>query len=175
MTPAKVPTAAVLVVCVVMLVGGALVGFRLLTASADIEAAPTCEDRVFAEGEALTPAFVTVDVYNASRRAGLANRVSINLQRRGFLPGEIGNSDIEVESSGVTIVTDDPEDARVRLVASQFGTVDYVEPTTPSDGDIIVVTGDDTNQDLADDGADEVTAESEISMCVPIITEVDAS
>ena len=77
---------ATIFVSIIVFVVGMFVGFKLLTASADtFDAAPTCENRTVAEGEKLTSNLVTVNVYNASQRAGLANRVGINLQRRGFL------------------------------------------------------------------------------------------
>ena len=41
--------------------------------------------RTIAEGEVLSSNLLMVHVYNASKRAGLANRVKINLERRGFL------------------------------------------------------------------------------------------
>lgn len=159
---------------VAVLVVGALVGFRLLTASAEIEIVDACEERNVAVGEPVTPALVPVDVFNASQRAGLANRVSINLQRRGFLPGQVGNSPMEVESDGVTIVTDTPEDPRVRLLAAQFGDVEFVPPAgSDSSENIVVIVGNDTNQDLVDDATTEVEADVPVSVCLPVAPEVE--
>jgi len=95
---------------VVLFAVGLFVGFKLLTASADtFEAAPTCENRTVAEGEKLTSNLVTVNVYNASQRSGLANRVSINLQRRGFQAGTVptarARSSRTPSPSSPTIVT----------------------------------------------------------------------
>ncbi len=161
---------------IALLVIGTLVGLRLLTASADIEVLETCEERTVEPGEAVTPALVPVDVFNASQRAGLANRVSINLQRRGFLPGQVGNSPMEVESDGVTIVTETPEDPRVRLLAAQFGDVEFVPPAgSDSSENIVVIVGNDTNQDLVDDATSEVEAEEPVSVCLPVAPEVESS
>ena len=170
----RVHAAPVFLVCAIVLIGGSFLGFRLVTAEADIEqSAPTCENTTVAAGEPVKPPLVTVDVYNASQRAGLANRVSINLQRRGFLPGQIGNSEIEVESDGVTIVTSTPDDPRVKLVAAQFGDVEFLEPagSTPAEN-VVVVVGNDTNEDLAEGAAQEVDADEELTVCLPIAPEI---
>lgn len=170
----RVHAAPVILVCAAVLFGGAFLGFRLVTAEADIEqTAPTCESTTIAAGDPVQPQHVTVDVYNGSQRAGLANRVSINLQRRGFLPGQIGNSEIEVESNGVTIVTSTPEDPRVKLVAAQFGNVEFLEPagSTPAEN-VVVVVGNDTNEDLDDDAAEQVAAEEDLTVCLPIAPEI---
>lgn len=161
---------------VAVLVVGTIVGLRLLTASAEIEVLDACEDRTVQVGEPVSPAFVPVDVFNASQRAGLANRVSINLQRRGFLPGQVGNSPMEVESEGVTIVTDTPEDPRVRLLAAQFGDVEFVPPAgSDASENIVVIVGNDTNQNLVDGAPTEVEADVPVTVCLPVAPEVETS
>ena len=147
---------------------GLFVGFKLLTASADtFDEAPTCEDRTVAEGEKLTSNLVTVNVYNASQRAGLANRVGINLQRRGFLAGTVANSTSEVKPGGVAILTDDRDDPRVKLVAEQFGDVEFAEPDINAPEGVTVIVGDDY-QDLVD-APREIESDRVISVCVPIV------
>lgn len=161
---------------VAVLVVGTIVGLRLLTASAEIEVLDACKDRTVQVGEPVSPAFVPVDVFNASQRAGLANRVSINLQRRGFLPGQVGNSPMEVESEGVTIVTDTPEDPRVRLLAAQFGDVEFVPPAgSDASENIVVIVGNDTNQNLVDGAPTEVEADVPVTVCLPVAPEVETS
>jgi hypothetical protein len=129
-----------------VLVAGLLVGFRLLTAEAEtLDAGPTCQSRTVEPEDDVTSNLVKVDVYNASARAGLANRVSINLQRRGFLAGQIGNSTSEMEPDVAVVLTTDRTDPRVRLVAAQFGSkVRYAEPDVAVDPDAVtVIVGDD--------------------------------
>ena len=155
-------------VAVVLFVVGVFVGFKLLTASADtFDEAPTCDDRTIAEGEKLTSNLVTVNVYNASQRAGLANRVSINLQRRGFLAGTVANSTSEVKPGGVAILTDDRDDPRVKLVAEQFGDVEFAEPDINAPEGVTVVVGDDY-RDLVD-APREIESDRPISVCVPTV------
>ena len=157
-----------LFVAVAVFVVAVFVGFKLLTASADtFDAAPTCEDRTVAEGEELTSNLVTVNVFNASQRAGLANRVSINLQRRGFLGGTVANSTSEVKPDGVAVLTDDRDDPRVELVAAQFEDVEYAEPDIRAADGVTVVIGD-GYKDLVD-AEREVESDREITVCVPVV------
>ncbi|MEO6471800.1 MAG: LytR C-terminal domain-containing protein, partial [Aeromicrobium sp.] len=109
----------------VIFLGGTAYGAQLLTAKSDPAAdGPTCEPRTVKAGEDVTSNLVTVNVYNASQRSGLANRVNINLQRNGFLGGHIGNADDvldkDVQGNAVAIVTADKDDPQVKLVAEQF-------------------------------------------------------
>ena len=155
-------------VSIIVFVAGLFVGFKLLTASADtFDAAPTCENRTVAEGEKLTSNLVTVNVYNASQRAGLANRVGINLQRRGFQAGTVANSTSEVKPDNVAILTDDRDDPRVKLVAQQFEDVEFSEPDIKIADGVTVIVGDDY-QDLVDAPRD-VESDRAITVCVPTV------
>lgn len=160
-------------VSIVLFVVGLFVGFKLLTATADtFDAAPTCENRTVAEGEKLTSNLVTVNVYNASQRAGLANRVSINLQRRGFQAGTVANSTSEVKPDAVAILTDDRDDPRVKLVAQQFDDVEFSEPDIKIADGVTVIVGD-AYQDLVEAPRD-IESDREITVCVPIV-DVDSN
>lgn len=148
---------------------GLLYGFKLLTAGADTaDEGPTCETRTVAAGEDLTSNLVAVDILNASQRSGLANRVSINLQRRGFLGGRVANSTSKVEPKKITILTNDPKDPRVVLVAMQFGDdVKYAKPDVATSDNVVVVVGDDY-QKLAK-AEMKVKASTAVTVCVPIV------
>lgn len=162
-----------LLVTFAMFIGGGVIGFNLLTSSADTTVAvPTCEMRTVAEGEDLTPNLVTVNVYNASRTAGLANRLSVLLQRRGFLAGTIANNPTDLEVKNVVILTADPQDPQVQLVASQFGEpIEYVDQPGTSDKGVDVLLG----PEYADRGVRKdaekpsVTLEQQVDVCVPIL------
>lgn len=166
-----VPAPLVLLGATVVLLAGGFVGFRLLTAEADAgPAEPTCETRVVAADEEVTSNLVKVNVYNSSSVAGLANRVSINLQRRGFLAGQIGNYEGDLDVKAVTVLTDDPDDPRVRLVRAQFEDVEIADPdpSLPSDA-ISVIVGD----DYEELGKDVRSTENdrEFTVCLPILPE----
>jgi hypothetical protein len=151
---------------IIILLAGLYVGFKLLTASADtFDAAPTCETRTVEKGQKLTSNLVTVNVYNASQRAGLANRVGINLQRRGFLTGTAANSTSEVKPDAVAILTDDRDDPRVKLVAQQFDNVEFSEPDIKIPDGVTVIVGDDFKELVK--APRDVESDRVITVCVP--------
>ncbi|EFQ81965.1 hypothetical protein HMPREF0063_12872 [Aeromicrobium marinum DSM 15272] len=159
-----------LLAAVLVMGAGVLLGVRMLTSAGEAQvAAPTCTDRAVATGEPLTPNLVQVNVLNASGREGQANRVTINLQRRGFLEGAIANSTSAVEVPNVTILTSDPEDPRVQLVAQQFvGEIAYAEPDIPVEDGVTVIIGD-GYQDLNPEAPTEIVSTRDLAICVPII------
>lgn len=157
--------------------GATAVGVNLLFASADTsqEESETCETQVIAAGEPVQSSMVTVNIFNASNAAGLANRVRINLEGKGFLGGRIGNSESEVPADNVTILTNGQDDPTVQLVAQQFnGEVQFAEPDITLDDGVTVILGP-NYQDLRGDAPTEIPASQETTVCVPTIdlSEVD--
>lgn len=150
---------------------GSLVGFRLLTSSADTaSAAPTCTPSVVKKGEPLASNLVTVNVFNASNRSGLANRVLINLQANGFLGGQIANSTSKTTPGRVAILTKDRKDPRVRLVAKQFkDKITYAEPDITAEDGVIVVIGDNYSG-LKDKARTTIRSTTDLRVCEPVVT-----
>ncbi len=131
-------------------------------------APPTCEARTVAAGEELTSNLVTVNVFNASKRSGLANRLNINLQRNGFLGGQIGNSTSGAKQAAITILTNDPKDPRVKLVAAQFqDKVAYAVPDIAVKEGVVIVVGDAFTK-LKGKPVLGIKAETDVTTCVPI-------
>ncbi|MFD1858379.1 LytR family transcriptional regulator [Aeromicrobium camelliae] len=158
-------------------VGATAIGVNLLFASADTaeDDSETCETQVIAAGEPVQSSMVTVNIFNASDAAGLANRVRINLEGKGFLGGRIGNSESEVPADNVTILTNGQDDPTVQLVAQQFnGDVQFAEPDITLDDGVTVILGP-NYQDLRGDAPTEIPASQETTVCVPTIdlSEVD--
>lgn len=162
--------ALTLFVAAVVLVLGGFTGFRLLTSSADTaDPAPTCTDKTIAKGGKLASNLVKVSVFNASRRSGLANRVTINLQSNGFLGGTIGNSSSAAKPKGVAILTADRRDPRVHLVAQQFeDKVQYAKPDIETGTGVIVIVGDDYSG-LKKKAPTTIKTDRDIPVCVPIV------
>jgi len=162
-----------LVAAAVFVVGG-FTGVRLLTADAGdaATAAPTCTSSVVAAGSPLASNQVTVNVFNASARSGLANRVLINLQKNGFLGGQIGNSTSAAKPNRVAILTDDPDDPRVKLVAAQLkddkNDIEYAAADIPVEDGVTIVVGD-NYRGLKDEATTTIDTDRDIRVCVPVV------
>ncbi len=156
------------VVTGVVFVGASVVGWNLMTAKPDVDEAAPCTPRHVAAGEPLTANLVKVNVLNASGRSGLANRVSINLQRLGFLAGTVGNSDSEIAVDHVAIFTDTPDDPMVQLVALQFQVAPQVVAPDISVGDGVTVVVGPNYGDLNTDGITQIESPSDVDVCVPV-------
>ncbi|CAN5320076.1 hypothetical protein BH09ACT10_BH09ACT10_26680 [soil metagenome] len=163
-------TISTLAALVVILIFGAYTGTKLLIASPNVVKADTatCKDRTLAQGDKLTPNLVPVNVYNSGSTAGLANRVRINLQRKGFLPGVIGNSPGGVVAKAVTILTVDPKAPDAVLVAAQFnGVVEFAAPPAGVAEGVNVVLGN-AYAGLKKDAPRAVAVTAPLSICEPI-------
>jgi hypothetical protein len=165
----RVTSALTLVTAALVLVGGAGYGANLLLADADTTVeGPTCTDTVVRKGEKLTSNLVTVHVRNASQKSGLANRASLQLQRRGFLAGSIANAPEGVRASRATILAADANDDMVKLVARQVkGDVRVQRPPAGvvlDEGVTLVVGGDYAGLRKAPAA---VTATQDVTVCVP--------
>lgn len=169
------PTGFVLIlVAIGVFVAGGVVGFNLLTSSATTTvAAPTCAPRTIKPGEDVTPNLVIVNVYNASRTAGLANRVGVLMQRRGFLTGTVANNPTTIETANVVILTDDKLDPRVVVVRKQFtGKVSYKGPPAglDPDGVSVLVGSNYATEGLSKKGEDATAKAVEpINVCLPTL------
>lgn len=164
------PRTLTLIGSAVVFVIGLIAGFQMLLAKPpEPPAAPSCEPRTVKAGDKLTSNLVTVNVFNASKKSGLANRVNINLQRNGFLRGQIGNSSSAAKPSAVTILTNDRNDPRVKLVAAQFkNRVAYAVPDITVNEGVVIVVGDNF-RDLKAKPPTSVVAETDVTTCVPVV------
>ncbi|MCL3817323.1 LytR C-terminal domain-containing protein [Aeromicrobium wangtongii] len=162
--------ALTLLLSAAIFVVGSVIGFRMLTASPEeAAAAETCTSSVVAAGSPLDSNVVTVNVFNASNRSGLANRVRIDMQANGFLGGQIGNSTSATKPKKVAILTGDKDDPRVKLVAAQFrDKVEYAAPDIPVESGITVVVGD-RYRGLKTGATTTIETDRDISVCVPVV------
>jgi len=167
----KLTSQLTLAATVVVFLGGTAYGVKLLTAPADTDPkGPTCEPRTVKSGENVTPNLIKVNVFNASERSGLANRVNINLQRKGFLGGKIGNNTGGIETKTVTIVTSDKRKPQVQLVSKQFkDKVLYAAPKQKLWTGVTIVVGDDY-KGLVDKGTRSVKSDRTLKFCLPIVS-----
>ena len=104
---------------------------------------PTCRAGLDA-GDVVRTDDVTVSVFNAGTRSGLADQTLNELTARGFLPGEAGNAPGAVgDVKFVRVLAPSQVDPAAQLVAKQFGPQTLVVPTTEDLGPgVDVVVGD---------------------------------
>lgn len=129
MTRRHLTTAVTLSVLCVILAVGAVVGFNALFAplpGSDDEPpsaspSPTCDVTKVKKGERLRSSQVTVNVFNAGTRAGLAGATLDKLRARGFQGGEIGNAPSGSKVRRAQVWVTAGEQAAGRLVARQLG------------------------------------------------------
>lgn len=124
---------------------------------------PLCVDRTVEAGAKVYPQDVTVSVYNAGTREGLAGRTMQLLTDDGFAAGVEGNVSARVGT--VQIWTLDPESPAVELVASRLGPDVEVERREPLGVGVTVVVGD-AFTDLVG-GKRSVVAEDVATICSP--------
>lgn len=124
---------------------------------------PLCVERSVEAGTKVFPQDVTVSVYNAGTREGLAGRTMQLLADDGFARGIEGN--VSARVGVVQIWTLDPDNPAVRLVASRLGPAVEVERRDPPGVGVAVVVGDEFGDLVA--GQRSVVAEADATICSP--------
>ncbi len=124
-----------------------------------------CVDRTVTEGEKVFPQDVTVSVYNAGNREGLAGRVMRELTDAGFHEGSSGNAAPTVRVPVAQIWTLEPRNPDVRLVASRLGRNVDVQRREPVGHGVTVVVGDGFTE--VREGREAVVARADATICSP--------
>jgi len=127
---------------------------------------PICVDTPVSAGDKVYPQQVTVSVYNASQREGLAGRTMQLLKDAGFTKGQAGNA-ATAKVSTVQIWSTTPENPDVQLVASYFGDIDVERRDGPGLG-VTVVVGDKFKE--LSEGQRSVVAQADAAICSPPVT-----
>lgn len=117
-------SAVTLLTLLAVLVVFALIGWSQLTAPGPWETEAADSDECIpglAKGDLVRTTDITVSVYNAGTRSGLASQTQEELTARGFLPGDIGNAPDDLESvREVKVLARSKDDPAAGLVARQF-------------------------------------------------------
>ena len=103
---------------------------------------PLCTTQSVAKGDKVFPQDVTVSVYNAGTREGLAGRVMQELTDDGFAEGQVGDTR-SGKVQNVEIWTTEPTNPAVLLVASHLGDGVEVQRRDGVGVGVTVVVGDD--------------------------------
>ena len=150
MVSRKAISAVTILVLIGLLVAGAYYGWQSISAplpgddEPDRAERPRCEEGI-SRGDVVQTKDVTVSVYNAGSRSGLADQTRSELVARGFIPGDVGNAPAELEEVRfVRVLAPKANDPTARLVAMQFGANTYIEPVEQDLGPgVDVIVGDD--------------------------------
>lgn len=122
-----------------LVVVGAIWGWVALTEPfPEDEPVAICEDASISAGTEVRRDQVVVSVFNGSGRSGLAGATSAELDERGFVAGDVGDSPQPAEST--QIWAEDPTNPAVLLVKRQFKKAQVV-PGDPIGVGIVVVVG----------------------------------
>ncbi|MBZ5739026.1 LytR C-terminal domain-containing protein [Nocardioides mangrovi] len=125
---------------------------------------PICVTTPVAAGEKIFPEQVTVSVYNAGQRQGLAGRTMSQLSDAGFAEGQVGDI-TNARVTTVAIWADDPDNPAVKLVASRLGPdVEITRREGPGAG-VDVIVGDGFEDVVR--GNRSVVAGTDTSICSP--------
>jgi hypothetical protein len=129
---------------------------------------PICVATSIDAGEQVFPQQVTVSVYNASDRNGLAGRTIDLLVDDGFHAGGTGNAPRNVRVAYAEIWTPTPAGPDVRLVASRLGKATDVVRREGVGAGVTVVVGDDF--EMLARGKKSVVAEEDAEICSPPVS-----
>ena len=141
-------SAVTMTVLVGLLVVGAVAGYRALISpvpdanGSDRHPHP-CRHQI-AKGDLVRSKDVTVSVFNAGTRSGLAGQTLDQLAARGFIKGKVGNAPDRFASVRfVRVLAPTKKDPVAKLVALQFGPDTLVQAVRRSQGPgVEVVVGD---------------------------------
>ena len=126
---------------------------------------PICERRVVTAGTKVFPQDVTVSVYNAGTREGLAGRTMQLLVDAGFAKGTMGNVQTKAPVATVQIWSTETDNPAVQLVASRLGRdVEIVNRQPPGVG-VALVVGDGFSE--LTKGRRSVVAAHDAEICSP--------
>jgi hypothetical protein len=115
-------TLLTLAVLAVLLLLGVSWGWSSLTKPFPHKATPRdCYPTEYQPGDRVSAPKVTVSVFNASERGGLAERTMGAFEDQGFGSGNVGNAPKDAVVHYAQIWAEDRNDPAVRLVASRLG------------------------------------------------------
>lgn len=127
MSRRKITTAVTMLVLCGLLVVGAVLGWKALSADfaagqkAASEPEPSCTTERTRAGDKLRSSQVRVSVFNGGSRDGLADDTMAALHKRGFRVGDVGNAPSDAQVERVAVWSTEGDDDEARLVARQFG------------------------------------------------------
>jgi hypothetical protein len=164
---ASVKSVLTLVVLLVILLGAGFWGWQAFTEPLPTaEEVPVCEDTRMPSGARVLPEQVTVSVYNASERTGLAGFTMELLLNEGFAEGESGNAPDGTDVTLAEVWAEDPDGPAAVLIQSYLGrSVEIREPPATLGPGVVVIVGEQFKR--LRPGQPFVDADQEATVCVP--------
>jgi len=133
-----------LVFMVALLAGAAFWGWGAATEPLPgAQDLPVCEDTAVEPGQKVYPDQVTVSVFNASSRSGLADRTMQLFVDEGYSEGDSGNAPRGTTVAHSQIWTSDRKSPAVRLIAGRLGPESSVVKGEQLGVGVVVVVGED--------------------------------
>lgn len=175
----RLKTGATLGGLMVVLLIGAYLGWSAMTAPIPDRSEPAaqgpCEDTPVDKGAVVRPDMVTVSVFNAGNRSGLANKTASQFEDKGFGRGETGNLEGNAKVARAQVWTSKKRDPAAVLVHRFLGTKRsklLVKPEGQLRGaGVMVVVGDQMDQLLK--GPRQFKAAIGATICTPIQSPTD--
>ncbi len=125
----------------------------------------TCVTTTLQRGDRVAAPDVTVSVYNASDRVGLAERTRSAFEDEGFGGGSVGNAPKGTTVFYAQVWTRDPQNPAVKLVLSRLGAQAHAFPRDPRGPGVTVVVGPQFEKLVAGKSSVKVTDPAQV--CVP--------
>jgi len=100
-----------------------------------------CVPTTVEPGDRVAAPKVTVSVYNASERVGLADRTMASFEAQGFGPGKVGNAPKDTTVNFAQVWTHEPQNPAVKLVLSRLGPKAHVLGKDPMGAGVTVMVG----------------------------------
>jgi hypothetical protein len=139
---AHLKTLLTLGVLVVMLLFGVTWGWSAMTTPFPKKApAKVCIPTTLQPGDRVSAPKVTVSVFNASTRVGLAERTVSDFEDQGFGPGNVGNAPKGTQVFFAQVWSRSRKDPAVQLVLSRLGPHARIAPKPSLGPGITVVVG----------------------------------
>lgn len=155
-----------LAVLATLLLVGVTWGWSSMTEPFPHKATPQdCYPTAYRPGDAISAPKVTVSVFNASERGGLAESTMAAFEDQGFGSGDVGNAPKNAVVHYAQIWAKDRSDPAVRLVASRLGPHARIVAKSHSGVGVIVMVGPQFAKLVA--GKSSIKVTQPVTICSP--------
>jgi LytR cell envelope-related transcriptional attenuator len=161
-----VKTLVTLAVLAILLLAGIAWGWSAMTSPLPHQAqTKVCYPTVVQAGDRVSAPKVTVSVFNASKRVGLAERTMTAFEDQGFGPGKVGNAPKDAQVLFAQVWSTDRTDPAVRLVVSRLGPRAHVIERRHAGPGVVVMVGPAFTKLVA--GKSSIKVTSPATICSP--------